>query len=123
MARSRVRRTRAACLALAATALLSTGLACTSDGGDAEEADGRVLGEGDEYEATIRRTEGGIPHITGDSLADVAFGQGWASAEDRACDLADQVLKVTGTRARWLGPGEDDENIDSDVAWRAIGIA
>jgi acyl-homoserine-lactone acylase len=123
MVRSRLRRARPACLALAVTALLSAGLACTSDGGDGEEADGRVLGEGDEYEATIRRTEGGVPHVIGDSLADVAFGQGWASAEDRACDLADQVLKVTGTRARWLGPGEDDANIDSDVAWRAIGIA
>src|SRR5918998_249156 len=37
-------------------------------------------------------------------------------------DLADQVVKVTGERARWFGPGADDANIDSDVAWRAIGI-
>jgi acyl-homoserine-lactone acylase len=81
-----------------------------------------AVGRGDAYEATIRRTEGGVPHITGDSLADVAFGQGWASGEDRACDLADQVLKVRGERSRWFGPGEEDANLDSDVAWRHIGI-
>jgi len=106
---------------LVAGVLLAGSVACTDDSGDDDAGD--VVGEGDTYRATVRRTDGGIPHITGDSLADVSFGQGWASGEDRACDLADQVLKVTGARARWLGPGEDDANIDSDVAWRAIGIA
>ena len=107
---------------LAVAALLVGTAACTDDTGDGDDT-GDVVGEGDTYRATIRRTEGGIPHITGDSLADVSFGQGWASGEDRACDLADQVLEVTSERARWLGPGEEDANIDSDVAWQAIGIA
>jgi acyl-homoserine-lactone acylase len=107
---------------LGAILLAGAAVACTGDdaGGDAA---GEVVGEGDAYRATIRRTEGGVPHISGGSLADVAFGQGWASGEDHACDLADQVLKVTGQRARWLGPGEDDVHIESDVAWRGIGIA
>ncbi|HUF83989.1 MAG TPA: penicillin acylase family protein [Acidimicrobiia bacterium] len=77
---------------------------------------------GDGYEARIRRTEGGVPHISGESMADVAFGQGWASGEDRTCDLADQVVRIRGERAQLLGPGEDDANIDSDVTWRHIGI-
>lgn len=113
--------------------LLAAG--CTSDGSDGGEDDGAttttaaggpdvtVLGEEGDHEATIRRTEGGVPHITAATLADVSFGQGWASGEDRTCDLADQVLKVEGERARWLGAGDDDANITSDVAWRAIGIA
>lgn len=74
------------------------------------------------YRATIRRSEGNVAHIEGASLADVSFGQGWASAEDRACDLADQVLKVNSERARYLGPGEDNANIDSDFAWLTVGI-
>ena len=86
------RRASAAFLAAAVIA----GVACTGDDDDGGSADGgEIVGTGDTYEATIRRTEGGVPHITGDSMADVAFGQGWASGEDRACDLADQVLKVT----------------------------
>ena len=113
---------RRATAALLAAAVIA-GAACTGDddGGSADGGD--VVGTGDTYEATIRRTEGGVPHITGDSMADVSFGQGYASGEDRACDLADQVLMVTSQRARWLGPGDDDANIESDVAWLAVGIA
>ncbi|HEX6421842.1 MAG TPA: penicillin acylase family protein [Acidimicrobiales bacterium] len=109
--------------AVLAAVLLAGAVACTGDDDGGGDAAGEVVGEGDTYRATIRRTDGGVPHISGDSLADVAFGQGWASGEDRACDLADQVLKVTGQRARWLGAGEDGVHIDSDVAWRAIGVA
>ena len=99
---------------LAGLALTAGAVACTDD----DDASG----DGDSYEATIRRTEGGVPHITGDTLADVTFGQGWASGEDRTCDLADQIVKIRGERARWFGAGEDDANLTSDVAWRTIGI-
>ena len=74
------------------------------------------------YEATIRRTTDGVAHITGASMGDVTFGQGYANGEDHACTVADQILKVKGQRARWFGPGEGDANINSDLAWRAIGI-
>jgi acyl-homoserine-lactone acylase len=94
--------------------------ACSDDDGSAPPGD--LIGDGDRYEATIRRTEGGVPHITGDSIADVVFGQGYASGEDRTCDLADQVIKVRGERARTFGPGEDDANVRSDLAWKVMGV-
>ncbi len=75
------------------------------------------------YEAEIRRTTGGVPHITGATTADVAYGQGWVSGEDHGCTLADQILKVTSTRAAALGPGAEGENVDSDFAWKAVGLA
>ncbi|HTO02027.1 MAG TPA: penicillin acylase family protein [Microthrixaceae bacterium] len=75
------------------------------------------------YSATIRRTEGNVAHITADSLKNVSFGQGWASGEDRTCDLADQVIKVTSQRAKYFGPGEKDANLNSDFAWLTVGIA
>ncbi len=74
------------------------------------------------YAATITRTEDGVAHITGPTIEDVSYGQGWASGEDRACDLADQVVRINGERARWFGAGDDDEHLRSDLAWRAIGI-
>lgn len=74
------------------------------------------------YSATIRRTEAGVPHIIADDLRSVSFGQGYASAEDHGCSLADQLLRVQGRRSEFLGPGENDANIESDFAWRAIGI-
>lgn len=106
-----------------ALALVAT--ACTSgdDDDDSVAPEGDAIGDGDTYQAVIRRTEGNVPHIVGDSLADVTFGQGWASGEDRACDLADQVVKVKGERSRWHGRGEDDVHLNSDIAWRTIGIA
>ncbi|RLE26604.1 MAG: acylase [Actinobacteria bacterium] len=74
------------------------------------------------YEATIRRTTDGVPHIIADDLASVAYGQGWVSNEDHGCTLADQVLKIYSERAATLGPGGDGENIESDFAWKAIDI-
>ncbi|GIH19286.1 penicillin acylase family protein [Rugosimonospora africana] len=74
------------------------------------------------YAAVIRRTSYGIPHITGSTLANVMFGQGWAYAEDRFCDLDDQVIKVRSQRSRWFGPGADGANIATDLGYREIDI-
>lgn len=92
-----------------------TGSATTAVGGGS-------LPAGATYQATIRRTTDGVPHITGPSLASVTFGQGYANAEDHACTLADQVLKVTSRRAEMLGAGTNNINVNSDFAWKAIGI-
>jgi acyl-homoserine-lactone acylase len=88
-------------------------------------AQARALGESATstgYSAVIRRTSYGIPHITGSSLANVMFGQGWAYAEDRFCDLDDQVIKVRGQRSRWFGPGTDGANLATDLGYREIDI-
>ena len=74
------------------------------------------------YRATITRTEYGIPHIVADDWGSLGFGQGYAFAEDRACTLIDQVIKVRGERARWFGPGNDDANLTSDYAYRHLGL-
>jgi acyl-homoserine-lactone acylase len=75
------------------------------------------------YQATIRRTTDGVPHISGATIEDVAYGQGWVNGEDHGCTLSDQIIKVFGQRAANLGPGTDGENVESDFAWRAIDIA
>ena len=106
--------------AILSVALVAVAAGCT--GSDDESSSAATVGSGDRYQATIRRTTGGVPHITAKTLADASFGEGWASGEDRACDLADQVIKVRGERARWFGAGERDANVDSDAAWLAIGI-
>ncbi len=74
------------------------------------------------YTATITRTTDGVPHITAPDYQGLMYGQGWASAEDHACDLADQVIKIRSERAKFLGAGDADANINSDFAWKAIGI-
>lgn len=77
---------------------------------------------GDTYRATIRRTSFGVPHIEGPDFGSVMFGQGYAFAEDRACTLLDQVVKVRSERSRWFGPGDDDANLATDFAYLHLGL-
>jgi acyl-homoserine-lactone acylase len=74
------------------------------------------------YQATIRRTSYGVPHVLASTLGSVTFGQGWAYAEDRFCDLADQIVKVRSERSRWFGPGPDGINLATDFGYRALGL-
>jgi acyl-homoserine-lactone acylase len=74
------------------------------------------------FQATIRRTTDGVPHVLADDRKGLMFGQGWVSAEDSGCILIDQVLKIRGERSANLGPGENGENVESDFAWRSIDI-
>ncbi|MDP9463346.1 MAG: penicillin acylase family protein, partial [Actinomycetota bacterium] len=74
------------------------------------------------YRATITRTAYGIAHIVADDWGSLGFGQGYAFAQDRACTLIDQVIKVRGERAKWFGAGDNDANIDSDFAYRQLRL-
>ncbi|MEU0555767.1 penicillin acylase family protein [Dactylosporangium sp. NPDC006015] len=74
------------------------------------------------YTAVIRRTSYGVPHVLATSVGGAAFGQGWAYAEDRFCDLADQVVKVRSERSRWFGPGPDGANLATDFAYQSLGL-
>ena len=74
------------------------------------------------FSAEITRTEYGIPHIVADDWGSLGFGQGYAYSQDRACTLLDQVIKVRGDRAKWFGPGENNGNVDSDFAYRHLGL-
>lgn len=74
------------------------------------------------YSATITRTAYGVAHVVADDWGSLGFGQGFALAEDRACTLIDQVIKVRGERSEWFGSGEDGANLDSDFAYRQLGL-
>ena len=74
------------------------------------------------YSAKITRTAYDVPHIVADDWGGLGFGQGYAFAQDRACTLIDQVIKVRGERARWFGAGTNDANLNSDFAYRQLGL-
>ena len=97
---------RKAGVAILAVSLVAVLAACSSS--DDDESAPTTVGSGDRYAATIRRTTGGVPHITGKTLADASFGEGWASGQDRACDLvlADTygVTQVRLAIERFLDP-------------------
>src|SRR5437764_15070424 len=55
------------------------------------------------FSATIRRTEGGIPHITAPTYAGLGYGYGYAFAQDNICVMAEDYITVDPERARFLG--------------------
>ena len=78
-------------------------------------------------EANIRRTTGGVPHITADNLKSAAFGHGYAQAQDNICLLAEVIVKARSERARYFGPGPDTGigvglNIINDFSYKAQEI-
>lgn len=74
------------------------------------------------YSATIERTQYGTAHVTADTWGSLGFGQGYATAQDRFCVLADQYLKVRSQRVRYYGSGENDAHINSDFAYLALDV-
>lgn len=82
----------------------------------------RAAVEEDTYRATIRRTSFGIPHIEAADIGSLAFGDGYAGAQDHLCSLADQVIRARGERARYYGRGPADRHLRSDIAVRAVEI-
>ena len=87
---------------VAAAALLA---AC---GSEAPAASGKMSAE-------IRRTAYGVPHVKADSYAGLGYGLGYAMAEDNVCEIAERYVTVSGERAMYLGRGEKDANIASDL--------
>ncbi len=79
------------------------------------------LGDGT-YEARIRWTTHGVPHISAADTASLSFGQGWACARDHLPTIADQVLKVRSERAAHFGPGELDRHRSSDLGYLSLGV-
>ena len=75
-----------------------------------------------ELQATIRRTTNGVPHINSSSLEGVAFGAGYAQAQDNVCLLAESFVKARSERAKYFGPGENNSHIISDFSYQALRI-
>jgi acyl-homoserine-lactone acylase len=67
------------------------------------------------YHAVVQRTAYGAPHITAANYAGLGYGAGYAAAQDNFCDFADRTLTVTAQRARYLGPGDKNANVVSDL--------
>ncbi len=65
--------------------------------------------------AEIRRTAFGVPHVKADDYAGIGYGLGYAMAEDNICEIAERYLTLHGERAKYLGRGENDANLNSDL--------
>ena len=74
------------------------------------------------YDATVRWTSWGIPHVLADDWGSAGFAVGHAHAVDHVCTVADQIVKVRSERAKSFGRGPDDAYVDSDFGWLALDV-
>ncbi len=91
---------------LAASAAIALLAACAGAPGTGDSA---------KMTAEIRRTAYGVPHIKANTYAGLGFGLGYASAEDNICEIAERIMTVNGERAKHLGRGDNDANLNSDL--------
>jgi acyl-homoserine-lactone acylase len=75
---------------------------------------GDDVGDG-RYDVTIRRTAFGVPHVEADDVPSLSYGMGYATSDDTICELMDRVITANGERSRYLGPGDAQANIISDL--------
>ena len=66
-----------------------------------------------DYEATIRVTSYGIPHILADNWGDLGFGYGYQFASDNLCVFAKHVVRVNGEMAKHFG--RTNEHLGNDA--------
>ncbi len=68
----------------------------------------------------ILRLPYGVPRIVASDHEGLGFGAGYVAAEDNLCLLMERAMTVRGERAAFLGAGENNANIASDVYHRRI---
>ena len=82
-----------------------------------------------DLQASIRRTEYGIPHIQASNFLGLGYGFGYAFAQDDICVMADDYITVDAQRSRVFGPsgtyaqrgnGVTSSNEDSDLFWQQL---
>lgn len=120
-------------LTLSGALALSLVSGCLDTGGSssADEQPTQALrsNEGQNYQAQVRRTAFGIPHIRANDFGSMGYAYGYVQAQDNLCLLAEDTLTIRGLRARYLGGdgeyiipanGVTTTNTNADFFWRSV---
>lgn len=113
---------KAAGVALASSFLIAGCFDGSSSSGSGSSVNEQLFPADGKFEATIRRTTNGVPHVKADNLASAAFGAGYAQTQDNVCLLAEAIVKARSERAKYFGPGPGDINIINDFSYKAQRI-
>jgi acyl-homoserine-lactone acylase len=88
----RARRFSAVCCALLGAVILS---ACATTDPSPQPS---------RYDVRITRTDFGVPHVEAADLGSLAYGIGYAYAQDNFCILGEKINQLNGERSRYFGP-------------------
>ncbi len=70
-----------------------------------------------QFQATVTRTDFGIPHVRADDWPGLGYGLGYAYAEDNYCLLMRSIIVASGQSSLYLG---EAGNQDNDFLWALI---
>ncbi|MEP5321955.1 penicillin acylase family protein, partial [Marinobacter alexandrii] len=106
---------------LSVSLLLSLGLIGCSDSGSSRSPDEVVPEPPVEeftYEATMTRTEYGVPHIVAQDWGSLGYGHGYVFAEDNYCMLMEEIIRASGQSLEFFG--EEGGSEDTDFVFSLI---
>ncbi|MDO9455369.1 penicillin acylase family protein [Nocardioides sp.] len=93
-----------AALPASPTAALTAGTTFSTAASPSPATPAPTSGKKPRYDATIRWTKHGIPHISAKNFASLGYGSGYAAADASICTLMDTLVTGRGERSRWFGP-------------------
>lgn len=73
-------------------------------------------------QVTVMRDQWGVPHITGADLHDVAFAQGYVTAQDRLFQMEFNRRVAQGRLAELFGAGDDNSLVEADTFLRTLDL-
>ena len=111
--------------------IVAAGLFLAACGGSSSTSSAApdTISDGSVYQATIRRGELGMVHVTASDYTGIGYGYSYAFAEDNICTIADVYVTVSGERSKYFGPdaswdmvgnGTTNNNLNSDFFFKLI---
>ncbi len=95
-----------------------TMMGCNKGSNETVDSQKAVTTQAEKYDATIRWTPYGIPHVKANDWGSLGYGFAYAVAEDAICVLAEEIVTVNGERAKFFGPANN--NVESDAFNKAL---
>ncbi|HLZ24643.1 MAG TPA: penicillin acylase family protein [Ktedonobacterales bacterium] len=86
------------------------------------QTSGTITVAGLDHPASVLRDQWGVPHITAATLHDVAFTQGYVTAQDRLFQMEFNRRVAQGRLAEMFGPGPHNSLIQDDEFLRTLGL-
>jgi penicillin G amidase len=83
---------------------------------------GTLTSKGLHSRVSVVRDTWGVPHITGDDVHDLAFAEGYVTAQDRLFQMEFNRRIAQGRLAEMFGAGEDNSILNTDILLRTLDL-
>lgn len=84
--------------------------------------DGTLKLPGLQQSVSVVRDQWGVPHISAHGLNDLAFAQGYVTAQDRLFQMVENRAIAQGRLAELFGPGSNNSLVDADTFLRTLNL-